>query len=116
MSACVFSKFERVTDYPDAILPTRATSESAGYDFYVAEDIIIPAYNEQRIKLANDIFSSIDKDLGDSIDIVVKAYSKATSTKALLVLIVSIVFFIALLFLINWSLFKWMLVVGIRRR
>ena len=55
MSACVCSKFERVTNYPEAILPTRATSESAGYDFYVAEDIIIPAYEKQRQILTNDL-------------------------------------------------------------
>lgn len=31
-------KFERVSDYPDAVIPTRATKGSAGYDFTVAED------------------------------------------------------------------------------
>lgn len=31
-------KFERVSAYPDAVLPTRATKGSAGYDFTVAED------------------------------------------------------------------------------
>lgn len=37
-------KFERVSKYPDAVLPKRATSQSAGYDFCVAEDIIIPSH------------------------------------------------------------------------
>lgn len=39
-------KFERVSKYPDAVLPIRKTAESAGYDFTVAEDIIIPSYDK----------------------------------------------------------------------
>lgn len=39
-------KFERVSKYPDAILPARKTAKSAGYDFTVAEDIIIPSYQK----------------------------------------------------------------------
>ena len=35
--------FERVSKYPDAVLPVRKTAKSAGYDFTVAEDIIIPS-------------------------------------------------------------------------
>ena len=31
-------RFERVSKYPDAVIPTRATKGSAGYDFTVAED------------------------------------------------------------------------------
>lgn len=38
-------KFERVSNYPDAIIPTRATKGSAGYDFTVAADTFCP-YNE----------------------------------------------------------------------
>lgn len=37
-------KFERVSKYPDAVIPTRGTANSAGYDFTVAEDIVIPPY------------------------------------------------------------------------
>ena len=33
-------KFERVSKYPDAVIPTRSTANSAGYDFTVAEDIV----------------------------------------------------------------------------
>ena len=36
-------KFERVSKYPEAVLPVRKTAKSAGYDFTVAEDIIIPS-------------------------------------------------------------------------
>lgn len=34
-------KFERVSKYPEAILPERATTGSAGYDFASAEDITV---------------------------------------------------------------------------
>lgn len=37
-------KFERVSTYPDAVLPERKTAFSAGYDFTVVEDITIPSY------------------------------------------------------------------------
>lgn len=39
-------KFERVTQYPNAILPTRGTEYAAGYDLYAAEDTVIPSYQE----------------------------------------------------------------------
>ena len=35
-------KFEAVSRLPEAALPIRKTAQSAGYDFVVAEDIIIP--------------------------------------------------------------------------
>jgi dUTP pyrophosphatase len=34
--------FERANGYQDVTLPSRKTSHSAGYDFYVAKDTIIP--------------------------------------------------------------------------
>ena len=39
-------KFEIVSKYKDANLnlPIRKTTGSAGYDFQVAEDIIVPSY------------------------------------------------------------------------
>lgn len=42
------TKFEfvkRFADTPDLHLPVRKTAQSAGYDFEVAEDIVIPSYN-----------------------------------------------------------------------
>ena len=39
-------KFEQVSKYPDAVLPVRKTAKSAGYDFTVAEDIVIPSYDK----------------------------------------------------------------------
>ena len=44
-------KFERVSKYPDAVIPTRSTANSAGYDFTVAEDIVIPSYSNQMNKM-----------------------------------------------------------------
>lgn len=35
-------KFERVSRCPDAVIPTRKTAHSAGYDLTVAEDICVP--------------------------------------------------------------------------
>ena len=42
------AKFEKVKRFEDVDLPlpVRKTSQSAGYDFVVAEDIIIPPYSE----------------------------------------------------------------------
>ena len=34
-------KFKRVSKSPDAIIPTRATADSAGYDFYANKDVEI---------------------------------------------------------------------------
>lgn len=39
-----FEKVKRFADV-DIKLPMRATKESAGYDFEVAEDIVIPPYD-----------------------------------------------------------------------
>ena len=41
-----FPRFELISQYKehDELMPRRATWDSAGYDFIVAEDTIIPAY------------------------------------------------------------------------
>lgn len=46
-------KFEKVSRFADADfnLPVRKTKNSAGYDFEVAEDIIIPTWTSQLIQL-----------------------------------------------------------------
>ena len=46
--------FEKVSEYPDAILPTRGTKDSAGYDFYCAKDIVIPNYNHMISAISAD--------------------------------------------------------------
>lgn len=43
--------FQKVSSCGDAILPVRKTQASAGYDFFAAEDIIIPPYED----LCNEI-------------------------------------------------------------
>lgn len=40
-----FAFVKRFTGETDLHLPTRKTARSAGYDFEVAEDIVIPSYN-----------------------------------------------------------------------
>lgn len=40
-----FEKVSRFKDDEDVKLPRRATAGSAGYDFYVAEDIVLPPYD-----------------------------------------------------------------------
>ena len=48
-------KFEVVSKYADAgiNLPVRKTAKSAGYDFEVAEDIVIPSYHKLIYDLAD---------------------------------------------------------------
>ena len=47
------AKFEKVSKYADVDInmPKRKTAYSAGYDMEVAEDIIIPAYGAQYLKM-----------------------------------------------------------------
>ena len=49
------AKFEIVSKYANAelSLPTRATINSAGYDFSAAEDIIVPSYSTMLESLSN---------------------------------------------------------------
>lgn len=47
--------FETVSKYPDARIPERKTAASAGYDFYVAEDTLVPPYES----LMSDIVSAV---------------------------------------------------------
>ena len=48
MNSCDF-EFEKISKYAKdegVIVPTRATKGAAGYDFYAAEDTVIPPYEE----------------------------------------------------------------------
>lgn len=53
-------KFEKVSRFADIDipLPSRATTNSAGYDFVVAEDIVIPPYDFFRTKIQDCVFES----------------------------------------------------------
>ena len=47
------NKFEVVSAYADKgiNIPTRATHAAAGYDFEVAEDIVVPSFAKQFDKM-----------------------------------------------------------------
>ena len=49
-------KFEKVSKFAEVNinLPVRKTAHSAGYDFEVAKDIIIPSYNERTALMTRD--------------------------------------------------------------
>lgn len=47
-------KFEKLKDY--AQLPQRATADSAGYDFYVSEDIVVPPIEFIIDKVRDEVF------------------------------------------------------------
>ena len=53
-------KFEIVSKYADADLglPVRKTKASAGYDFQVAEDIIIPSYGQEYNRVYGNYYSN----------------------------------------------------------
>lgn len=54
------AKFEKVSKYKDVDLamPHRATAASAGYDFVVAEDTVVPPYDFFRTKIQDDAFEN----------------------------------------------------------
>lgn len=53
-------KFEIVSKYADAglSLPIRKTKASAGYDFQVAEDTVIPSYGQEYNRVCNNYYSN----------------------------------------------------------
>lgn len=52
--------FERVSRFADTELPlpTRSTANSAGYDFVVAEDIVLPPYEHITTKIKDTLFEN----------------------------------------------------------
>lgn len=78
------AKFEVVSTYADKKipLPWRGTSQSAGYDFIVAEDTIVPSYSFLMSSLTN--FAG--GDYGEPISLEQMSYfTKATKAKPTLV-------------------------------
>ena len=57
-------KFEKVSKYKnkDFPLPQRKTTGSAGYDFVVAEDTVVPAYTDLMYSMSNYEFFEIKGD------------------------------------------------------
>ena len=52
-----FEKVSRFADV-DLPLPTRSTADSAGYDFVVAEDIVLPPYEHVTTKIKDKLFEN----------------------------------------------------------
>lgn len=65
------SKFEKVSRFAgvDIAMPTRKTEGSAGFDFVVAEDIVVPAYTDLTYTLSNyeffDLYNYYPEDSAD---------------------------------------------------
>lgn len=80
-------KFEKVSKFKDQDfnMPRRKTTGSAGYDFVVVEDTIIPPYNQLMANLDYAIFKDNDKP-EEAYDLnKIAAFTKATGAKPTLV-------------------------------
>lgn len=53
--------FEKISECPNAIIPTRGTKDSAGYDFYSSKEILIPSYKKIMDGLYNDGLDGVDE-------------------------------------------------------
>lgn len=63
-----FEKVSRFNDI-DLPMPTRATANSAGYDFVVAEDVVLPPMNFLTSKIQDHVFEkNADKDFYGFVD------------------------------------------------
>lgn len=76
------NQFEIISSYTDKDIhiPTRATHAAAGYDFEVAEDIVIPSYQKQFDKM----LAYADPAYVQTLD-KIAAITKATNAKPTLV-------------------------------
>ena len=80
------AKFELISEYEGKdlivnLIPKRKTAESAGYDFVVAEDTVIPAYDSLHDSILMNINPlDIDKTytLSEAAEIIKKANAKVT--------------------------------------
>lgn len=59
----IYPRFELVSDFADQpeLLPVRSTKNSAGYDFVVAQDIVVPSY-EKMFNFSYEINKTITLD------------------------------------------------------
>ena len=80
-------EFKKVSRFADADfnLPVRKTKKSAGYDFEVAEDIVIPPYSLQLKNLKNAVLNAQDSVLRNYSLEEMAALTKATKAKPTLV-------------------------------
>lgn len=64
------SKFEKVSRFADVdiALPVRKTEGSAGFDFVVAEDTVIPAYTDLMYTLSNFEYFEVTANIPENSD------------------------------------------------
>lgn len=79
-------KFEKVSAFKDVDfnLPMRKTAQSAGYDFEVAQDTIVPPFEAMYNKLCDHMVSSNEENTPITLEDIAK-YTKTTGTKLTLV-------------------------------
>lgn len=81
-------RFEKVSrfNYTDINLPQRKTKDSAGYDFEVAEDIVIPPYHKLWDNIVDAALNSDSYNGDNPIDLdTIAQYTKASKAKPTLV-------------------------------
>ena len=80
-------RFEKVKRFKnvDIPMPEKKTAKAAGYDFVVAEDIVIPSYHEQWDKLLREFMNRKDMEWGPVNLAKLGDYSKASKAKPTLV-------------------------------
>ena len=79
------ASFEKITKYQednDVKIPNRKTAASAGYDFYAAEDTIIPAYDMMLSDFQNGLIQEAlsDKERFKTADDVDKVFNPISLT------------------------------------
>ena len=68
-------RFELISKYTDeSLIPHRATEGSAGYDFVVAEDTIIPSFFNLMDKVSTNLSKTINALDLDSVSAITKQY------------------------------------------
>ena len=79
-------RFEKVSAFKDVDfnLPVRKTAQSAGYDFEVAQDTIVPPFEAMYNKLCDHMVSSNEENTPITLEDIAK-YTKTTGTKLTLV-------------------------------
>ncbi len=95
--------------YKDQILDI-----SEGESSELTEEKFDELFSSESINdFANKTFKEVSVDVGNDVDEAIDLYNRVTEKSVTIILIVAIVFFIIILGLINWSFYKWMMVVGI---
>lgn len=74
------AKFEKIKQYENVNLPlpVRKTAQSAGYDFVVAEDIIVPPYQAQYNEIERHNQTNLTYTLEEAAAAIKEANAKIT--------------------------------------